>query len=128
MLFEERRLEWQQRQHKIEIFRHGASAVRAHGPHLRSDIIDGGNVRVGAFEARAMRWVKSGLSISTTASGCVASAKSAGLANAGKDFRNFGNNFAQTHNGSVIKREQRLQPLRCHRQPTDAGDLDVLSC
>src|SRR5262249_36546951 len=87
---EERRLERQQTQHVIEIRRHFLRAVGTRRPHLRRGVGNGVEVGSGrSYGCGVTRWggsvrmrlatrcVKSGLSMVTTMSGCVLTAKSA---------------------------------------------------
>ena len=64
-----RGLERQQRQDEIDVGAHGARAPRPPGPDRGANIIDDRESRRQARTRRATRWVNSGLSIITSASG-----------------------------------------------------------
>ena len=70
-----------------------------------------------------MRWVKSGLSISTTASGRVSTAKSAAWRTRARIAGNARHDLVQPHHRGGIERKETLQPLGRHRVAADADDL-----
>ena len=63
------RLERQQRQHAIDIGAHRFGAAGPPRPDARADVVDDRQFRQRRAPGRATRWVKSGLSMMTSASG-----------------------------------------------------------
>ena len=72
---------------------------------------------------RATRWVKSGLSMMTSASGRAATIAVRGFTDAAQDHRQPARDRAKTDNRQIVDREWAGNSRRRHGPPADAGEL-----
>ena len=123
------RLERQQRQHVIDI----ARAWRARGPAATPRPTARRSRRSGSTAPalrtrRAIRWVKSGLSMMTSTSGRAATAASRDLADVAKDRRQTASSMPKPMNAKSLMRDQRLRALRRHLAAADADQIASAAC
>jgi hypothetical protein len=123
VLLEELRFKRQQRQHQVEIIRHGLGASGTRRPDLRRHVVDGDDARGDALQPLGdqvgeIRAVDPHHGIGP------------GFGRIGRraphpaqDFGNFGNDLAQAHHRGGVERKKAFQPFRRHGIAADAGDV-----
>ena len=126
VFLEERHLEGKQRQHQIEIAGHFFGAIGTRRPDLWRDIIHGADGWITLLIPCATRWVKSGLSITTTTSGRVFSAKFTACFTRPRIWGIAGTTSRRPIT-AVVSRDKGFQTLTRHRQPAHAGKTDAVA-
>ena len=83
-----------------------------------------GSSAAGARTRRATRWVKSGLSMMTSASGRAAMIHPAVSPDAPQNHRQAPRNSANADDGEIVDRKRTHNPRRRHRPAADAGERE----